>query len=178
MKCPLLFYQHQQPGRPESLPFISTVVCLSGTCGNKSLSAAKEYVPLTTESPKEKVKNLLFNVPENKGQFPCQKQGILNDWYRLFLMVFNADIQQLTAGKAIAFPWFFLTPNSTFPCSSGRCSLRFINSGRYPINAQTYEHFYRLRSLFGHAPQSVRTLKTAEMEGGLFWNNRISKLPI
>jgi hypothetical protein len=178
MKCPLLFYQHQQPGRLESLPFISTAICLSGTCGNKSLSAAKEYVPLANESPKEKVKNLLFNDPENKGQFPCQKQGVLNDRYRHFLMVFNADIQQLTVGKAIVFPWSFSTPNSSFTCSRGRCSCLLINSVTYPINVKTYEHFYRLRSLFGHAPQSVRTLKKAKMEGGLFWNNKISKLPI
>lgn len=156
MKCLLLFFQLQQPGRPSHLSRLGTVVCLSGTWRNKSVTTANEYVTLTTGSSKEKMKNILFLHPKNTGQISCGKQGILSDFSMLLSEVFNIDIQQLTVGKTFSFPLSFSIPNSSFFRSQGRCSSIFNNLRRYSIYEQTYEHFYRLRSLFGHALQSDR----------------------
>lgn len=178
MKCLLLFFLHQQTERPRVLSFMRHAVCKSGVYENKKRALSQKYVSLNVKTSREIIKNLLFPNPENMGQTPCEKQGLLTYCRMLFLMVFNADIQQLTTVKANASSLLFSSPKTSFFLSQGCCSSLMNNSRRYPINEQSYEHFYRLRSLFGHALESDTTQKTAEKKWGLFWKKRISKLPI
>lgn len=178
MKFLLPFLLHTQPKRHREFSFCCYVVCWSGTCEIEWMTLAREYVSLYTKTSKEKIKNHLKISPKNTGQTLGEIPGLLSDFYRLFLNVFNADCQWFTTGKAIVFSLSFLNlKNSVFlsPCQN----LSLLNPNtKFPFYKQDHEHFYRLRSLIEHAPESAYAQKTAEKERDLFRKIGLSKLSI
>lgn len=168
MKHLLLFFQLKLAKRLRVYSIMSPVFCLSDNYGYKELASAKEYVLFPSEISGGKIKNYLLIEPSKIGCTCTENSGIIYWYYKQFIRIFNVDIQWLTGDKNNAILPFFLTPHIPFPLSPDQWSSLLKTIRGTLFYEKTYEHFYRLRSLIQHAPQSHQYKKRQKRSGVYF----------
>ncbi|MGE5393994.1 MAG: hypothetical protein ACM3P1_04570 [Candidatus Saccharibacteria bacterium] len=164
----LISFQHKLAQRFKELSLINPVACLLGIYGSRMLTSANKYVLPLTKTYAKRIKNCLTHKPSIIRQFYPVNPCLLSNDNVLFLQVFKADIQRLTADKIIACCISYLNLKTIFTRSSDHQSSLLKTIRQCLVNKKAHEHFYRLKSLFRHGPQWGKAPITAAREWDLF----------